>query len=569
MTEPLDADALTARVGMLDDLARRSWSLVADHERALGRDPEAPASPSDTPGPRQRARELLDHVEGYLAPRARDLDAPLLVVLIGPTGSGKSTITNTLAGSLVSEPGVLRPTTRHAVVVAAPPDHAWATGADGPLAAIPAERLRHTSTGARPGIVLVDAPDIDSVEHDNRALADALLERSDLCLFVTTATRYADRVPWDVLARIAERGMPLLVVVNRMPPDASDQEHVLADVRAMLERAAIPVEVVLGIPEGALAADGPGLTGAAAASLTTRLDTLAADRDARRALAARALAGALAGIAPLATSIAADLETLAEDADRLRLRAVEDHAQELVLLLERVNGGDVLRGEVVAQWHSFVGADQVTRWFSSGIGRVRAALTTLVRGAPPAPVTAVERGVTDDLASLVVATADDAARRTADHWSADPDGMALLADHPALWAASPDLRERAALSLREWMASIASDVAATGATKRGVARGLSLGVNAGAVTIMLGVFAHTGGITGAEAGIAAATAYLNQKLMNALFGEAAVQEMIDHARDDLADRLRTLLDEERRRFDRLLPTVDTVRALSAELRAVA
>jgi hypothetical protein len=216
-----------------------------------------------------------------------------------------------------------------------------------------------------------------------------------------------------------------------------------------------------------------------------------------------------------------------------------------------------------------VGADQVTRWFSSGIGRVRAALSTLVRGAPSAPVAAVERSVTDDLAALVVATADDAARRTADHWSADPDGASLLADHPALWAASPDLRDRASASLHGWMGSIASDVAATGATKRGVARGLSLGVNAGAVTIMLGVFAHTGGITGAEAGIAAATAYLNQKLMNALFGEAAVQEMIEHARDDLADRLRTLVDDERRRFDRLLPTVDTVRALATELRATA
>ena len=88
------------------------------------------------------------------------------------------------------------------------------------------------------------------------------------------------------------------------------------------------------------------------------------------------------------------------------------------------------------------------------------------------------------------------------------------------------------------MAGIAADVAATGATKRGVARGLSLGVNAGAVTVMLGAFMATGGVTGAEVGIAAATAFLNQKLMNALFGEAAVQEMIEHARDDLADRLR-------------------------------
>ena len=111
-------------------------------------------------------------------------------------------------------------------------------------------------------------------------------------------------------------------------------------------------------------------------------------------------------------------------------------------------------------------------------------------------------------------------------------------------------------------------MAATGATKRSVARGLSLGVNAGAVTVMLGAFMATGGVTGAEVGIAAATAFLNQKLMNALFGEAAVQEMIEHARDDLADRLRTLMDEERARFDRLAPDAAALRALAAELRGL-
>jgi hypothetical protein len=213
-----------------------------------------------------------------------------------------------------------------------------------------------------------------------------------------------------------------------------------------------------------------------------------------------------------------------------------------------------------------VGADQVTRWFSSGVGRVRAAIGTLLRGAPAAPVAAVEQGVTDGIAALTVAAASDAARRTAGHWSAERDGSRLLEGHPDLWSASTDLGERATLELHEWMAGIASDVAATGATKRSVARGQSLGVNAGAVTVMLGAFMATGGVTGAEVGIAAATAILNQKLMNALFGEAAVQEMIEHAREDLADRLRALMDGERARFDALVPDAASMRALAAELR---
>jgi energy-coupling factor transporter ATP-binding protein EcfA2 len=558
--------SLTQRTERLAELAARAWTAIAAHERALGSDPDAPSSPAGPPGARTRARELQEHVAGYLLPRARDLDAPLVVALLGPTGSGKSSLANTLAGSLVSLPGVLRPTTRDAVVVATTADSGHLLGPGGPLASLPADRLRRTDTGARPGLVIIDAPDIDSVEHDNRALADALLERADLCLFVTTATRYADRVPWDVLARIAQRGLPLIVVVNRMPDGAADRDGILADTRRLLDGAGVAPEVMLGVPEGALGADGMALAPESVRPLLARLDGLAADRDSRRALAAQALEGALAGIAPLARAVASDLDAIAADAERLRTTAATDHAQELVTLLERVTSGAVLRGEVMSRWHAFVGADQVTRWFSSGLGRVRASITSLIRGTPVAPVAAVEQGVSDGIAALVVAAASDAARRTATHWSTDPDGARIVAGHPELWSAADDLTERTGTSLHDWMAGIASDVATTGATKRGVARGLSLGVNAGAVAIMLGVFATTGGVTGAEVGIAAATAFLNQKLMNALFGEAAVQEMIDHAREDLTGRLRTLMDSERSRFDRLVPDADP--ALPAELRGL-
>lgn len=569
MDEAVRASALSDRVEHLASLAQRAWATVATRARARGEDPEAPPDPAEPPGPRSRARALVEHVQGYLLPRARDLDAPLLVVLLGPTGSGKSTLANTIAGARVSDPGVLRPTTRDAVIIATAEDAQRLLAPEGPLASLPPGRLRVTSVGARDGLVLVDAPDIDSVEHDNRALADALLERADLCLFVTTATRYADRVPWDVLRRVAERGLPMLVVVNRMPIDVADQTRILTDVERLLGDAAVPVERIVGVREGDLTAAGDALDAEGLAPVLDRLDALAADRDARRTLAVRALDGALAGTAQLCASVAADLETSAEDAERLRSLAASDHAQALVGLLERVSDGSVLRGEVIARWHSFVGADQVTRWFSSGVGRIRAAVGTLVRGAPVAPVAAVEQGVSDGIAALAVDAASDAARRTATHWGAEADGARLLAGHPELWSASGDLGERAAASLRDWMAGIAADVAATGATKRGVARGLSLGVNAGAVTIMLGAFMATGGVTGAEVGIAAATAFLNQKLMNALFGEAAVQEMIDHARDDLTERLRGLMDQERARFDHLVPDGEVERALAAELRLVA
>ena len=120
-------------------------------------------------------------------------------------GAGKSTIFNTLAGRAASPTGVLRPTTRVAVVLVHPADRQALI--DGAFAGIPPNHLRFVEDAAlERGLAVVDAPDIDSLEHANRALADQLVEAADLCCFVTTATRYADRVPWAVLARVRSAG---------------------------------------------------------------------------------------------------------------------------------------------------------------------------------------------------------------------------------------------------------------------------------------------------------------------------------------------------------------------------
>ena len=536
-------------------------------------------SAADEPGPRERARSLLDHARDYLLPRARDLDAPLIVLLLGSTGSGKSTLINTIAGQRVSEAGVLRPTTRRAILLATL-DDARAVADVGALATLPPARYEVHSDGARPGVVLVDAPDVDSIEHANRLLADTLVELADLCIFVTTASRYADRVPWDVLHRIEQRGLPVVVVVNRLPPDA-DGAVVLDDVRRLFGgtrlapvaaqlsgapgRSPSAVEIV-GIPEGAATADGQSLRPGYADVLVAGIDALQHDRDRRRAIAAQALRGAIAGLAPLADQVAQDLERSAVVSDRLLRIVDDDYGQEWKLLVERLAGGGVLREEVIRQWHSFVGADQVTRFFSRGIGRVRGAVMAGICGTPQAPVAVVTSGARDDVTALVLAFATDAARRTAADWSTDAHGGHLLAADASLWSASTETEARTRAALDEWVRTIAADVASKGAGKHRLARGVSLGVNAGAVTVMLAVFVHTGGLTGAEVGIAAGTALLNQKLMNALFGEAAVQEMIERARDGLRVALAQVLEADAVRFRHLAASPDELRLLAAELR---
>ena len=93
--------------------ARRSArrSSAARRARRRGRAP----SPRR---PRRPGRRLP-------APRLRQMEAPVLMVVGGSTGAGKSTLVNSLIGTVVSPAGVLRPTTRHPVLACHPDDMRW------------------------------------------------------------------------------------------------------------------------------------------------------------------------------------------------------------------------------------------------------------------------------------------------------------------------------------------------------------------------------------------------------------------------------------------------------------
>ena len=529
------------------------------------------AFPTANPAAEARTRQLHDHLDGFVLPRLADIDAPLLVLILGPTGAGKSSLLNTIAGAEVSKAGVLRPTTKDAVLYTSESDSNRIL-ASGRLAAIAKERLRLAAVPARAdGVAVIDAPDIDSVERDNRELADALVEISDLCVFVTTATRYADLVPWEVLRRVRERGLPLVVVLNRVPPHEQDRVAVVADAERLLSETDTPdtqqpVELI-AIDEGDVDPRVNGLAREKARPLLERVAHLAAEADERRDVATRALAGSLRGLAPLAHSIADDLEHEAIDADALRRIAATTYAEELASLARAMQGGLMLREEVLRRWNDFVGADQVARFISSGIGRLRAILITAFRGAPAAPVTVVEAEMTSTLEALALRHATDAARRTSIAWSERSEAAALVAANHALWSASEGFGSAVREGLGAWMGAIVDDVRAHAGRKRAVAQVAALGVNAVAVAVMLGVFAYTAGLTGAEVGIAAGTAFLNQKLLEAIFGEGAMGELISKARARLLTLLTSLFEDERARFEALVPAPGRMRELAADLRA--
>jgi len=568
-----------------DELTTPTDLLAFIEELAALADRRLIFAPHTKPAER-RAAQLRDHLAGHLLPRARSLDTALLVLLIGPTGAGKSSLLNAVARRPISDVGVLRPTTTRMVLLVRPDDQAGVLGAGSPLASIDPSRIEIVADQSAPeGIALLDAPDIDSIAHANRALTDRLVEAADVGVFVTTATRYADRVPWDVLRRLRDRGLPLIVLVNRMPPEPRERAVILDHLRQLLAEEGIdglgmqygqeatgsqegrtaPVEIITGL-EGALDASGEALDSATIAPLRVRLNWLAADRQARRALAARALAGSIAGLGPLLQSIADDLDHEAIDADALRRSATDAFQAELGRLRDQLARGAFLRAEALRQWQSFVGADEITRLFSSGIGTFRATVSALIWGKPAAPVAVVRGETLADLAALARAHVAGAVRRTAVAWADEPATRDAIAVDGGWWAPSEEFDDRLARRLEAWMASIAADVQSTGEPKRQLARGASVGVNAAAVGVMLATFAHTGGLTGVEVGVAAGTAFLNQKLLEALFGEAAMVEIVARAKQRLGDALTQSFGEELERFERILADGAELRSLAIALR---
>ena len=178
---------------------------------------------------RKVAEDINRQLDDYVMPRLATIDAPLLAVVGGSTGAGKSTLVNSLVGREVSAPGVIRPTTRAPVLVHHSSDASWFT--DDRILPGLARSSGAASKDVRslqlvvddsipPGLAILDAPDIDSVVVENRQLAAQLLAAADLWLFVTSAARYADAVPWGFLRAAADRSAAVAVVLDRVPPRA-------------------------------------------------------------------------------------------------------------------------------------------------------------------------------------------------------------------------------------------------------------------------------------------------------------------------------------------------------------
>lgn len=573
-TTPAPPDDESGLTGALEVLRARLGAL------------RLPLETTGVDAARTELRRSTDQLDDYLLPRLRAQKAPLLVVVGGSTGAGKSTLVNSVLGEKVTQPGVLRPTTKAPVLVHHPLDARWfstdrvlpglarvtasgggASGtatSNGSAPSEPSRTLRLVPSDALPrGLALLDAPDIDSVDTANRELAAQLLGAADLWLFVTTSARYADAVPWDLLNQAAARKAQVAMVLDRVDPGA---EATADDLRDMMVEHGLPDSPLFVIAEGELAADGM-LPEDGVGDVSRWLTGLGGDADARR----RVIAATRDGVVDSLVVRAGDLADAADEqvAADVRLRHVVDraYADAVAHVAAATSDGALLRGEVLARWQDFVGTGEFFRAVEEGIGRFRDAVGTFFRGKPKeAPQ--VEKAIAHGLESVVLDAAEEAAERSYQGWRGDAAGSALL-EGLELSRTPAALRAEVGEQIRGWQGDVLGLVREQGESKRGRARALSFGVNGLGVALMIFVFASTGGLTGIEVGIAGGSAVLAQRLLEAVFGEDAVRRLAVQARDRLRARIQAVMDGQAARYTAQLDALGSAEAGGPGLRAAA
>ena len=568
----------------------------------------------DIPGADEVAAErakLLSQIDDYLLPRVRQSAAPILVALVGSTGAGKSTLVNSIVGTQVSLTGVRRPTTNSPVLACHPDDIGWFAenmflptlprvrqeglarpGRDGLL-------VLAASEGMTKGVALLDTPDIDSVVRAHYDFAYQFLDASDLWLFMTSASRYADAPVWEVLQHARERGASLGVVLSRVPP--SHRTELVAHFNAMLDANGIAATNRFVIPETGIV-DGM-LPADIFQPIRDWLTETAQRADRRVAVLSQTMSGVLDTFKVRVPKLAAHVDAQVVLRIRLRREAETAYAAALQDFDSGTRNAQLLRGEVLARWQDYT----VSGDLGAALRGKRAARKgrRARKGTGTTRVSALDVALRTALQGLVLSVADRAAEQVARGWRADPAGAVLLASaeastargerakrefesafgttpsdqaasQPTFDRSSPDLPPRVTRAVSAWQDQLMRLMQAETMSKRNGSSHDSEPLSLVTLVAMLGepsdaaghasMAGHGHASTTGQASASATdeVARLPRELLTSAFGTVESAQLVDKARQDLTDRVRLLLDEELLRFvaalDRAGP-VDPVAAV--------
>jgi energy-coupling factor transporter ATP-binding protein EcfA2 len=539
---------------------------------------------------RGERRKLLSQVDDYLLPRLRQSGAPLLVALVGSTGAGKSTLMNSLVGIQVSNTGTRRPTTNSPVLACHPSDARWFAenvflptlprvrqqglampGRDGLL-------VLAENEGMPPGVALLDTPDIDSVVQAHREFAYQFLDASDLWLFMTSASRYADAAVWELLQQARERDASLAIVLSRVRPDSARQLSSHFD--AMLEANGLTGAQRFMIAETVLT-DGmlpPEIYG----PVREWLDETSVQQERRVAVLTQTMSGVLDTFRTRVPSLADSVQTQVSLQAELRAEADGSYRAALAEFDEATRNGSLLRGEILARWQDFTGTGDLLRMLQ--VRRSGKAASRQRKRQMPARAKSLKAALRAGLEALVISLADRAAEDTVTKWQQQDAGAALVSDQDiggapgepggvsfevlaeldfipagpaggerqapgpvgsaALTRSSPDLATRAARAVSAWQDHVMQLVKAENVTKRSVARVVSFDEESLALVLTIGMLGYGADGVAVDGGASA----VPQRLLTSLFGAGQLRDLGARARMDLHDRISRLFDEELQRF---------------------
>jgi energy-coupling factor transporter ATP-binding protein EcfA2 len=565
--------------------------------------------------------KLLSQIDDYLLPRVRRSAAPVLVALVGSTGAGKSTLVNSIVGAPVSATGVRRPTTNSPVLACHPDEIDW-FAENNFLPTLPRVRqeglarpgrdgllVLAASEGMPRGIALLDTPDIDSVVQAHHEFAYQFLDASDLWLFMTSASRYADGPVWEILQHARDRKASLGVVLSRIPQ--AYRTELVDHFNAMLDANGIAAADRFVIPEIPLI-DGM-LPPDAYQPVRDWLADTAERADRRVAVLSQTMSGVLDTFKTRIPAIAAHVE--AQVVLRTELRRAADSAYENAFneASAGMKDGTLLRGEVLARWEDCVVGGDLRPRRGAKPARTGNKKGKRARRGPSRPA-ALNAALRSAIESYILSVADRAAEAVEGSWRTDPAGAVLLADAAAERArdartkqvfesvfgpagqsgggdpadadikaadvikaadashssafsrSSPDLALRAMRAVGAWQDHLTRLV--EGDDPRPAARRISFDHEALSLVVlmaMLGEAAPAAAELAAEGhGARSAAAappgepgsgnvYTEPlRMLTSVFGAVMLTEILAKARADLLDRVRLLLNEELVRFVEVL-----------------
>jgi len=221
---------------------------------------------------------------------------------------------------------------------------------------------------------------------------------------------------------------------------------------------------------------------------------------------------------------------------------------------------------VLGRWHDFVGTSDIFRKLDQKVGWWRDRIWGALKGEPP-EAKKVQVAVESGLEALIREEGEKAAERAEAAWRANPAGRALVESSGlALGHPSPDFPTLAARTIRDWQGDVMDLVSEEGADRRTRARLAAFGVNGVGVALILLVFSQTGGLLGAEVGVAGGTAVLAQRVLESVFGDGAVRKMAEKAKAGLDARIQSLMDAEAARYERVLADTTVTADTAARIR---